>query len=166
MDNEQRAFTSYYGSGISLKLVNKVTVSYGDKSVQVDALWDTGATGTCVSHDVASALAAPSVGKCKMRTPSGEKEMDTFCVDVILPNNVKFDGLMVVDSEIGSQGIGILVGMDIISRGDFAVTNFDGKTVFTYRHPSQSKIDFVKDVKLRQLIGTPHGMGKNRKRKK
>ena len=35
--------------------------------------------------------------------------------------------------------------MDIITRGDFAVTNRGGKTTFSFRIPSQADIDFVKD---------------------
>ena len=34
--------------------------------------------------------------------------------------------------------------MDIISKGDFTVTNDNGKTVFTFRYPSLECIDFVK----------------------
>jgi len=37
----------------------------------------------------------------------------------------------------------VLIGMDIISLGDFAVTNFQEKTVFTFRIPSVERIDFV-----------------------
>ncbi len=37
----------------------------------------------------------------------------------------------------------MLIGMDIIGAGDFAVTNKDGKTVMTYRYPSSKCIDFV-----------------------
>ena len=50
-----------------------------------------------------------------------------------------------MDSEIGKQKIGMLIGMDIISKGDFAVSNFDGNTVFTFRYPSNSEINFVKE---------------------
>ena len=39
-------------------------------------------------------------------------------------------------------GFDILIGMDIINRGDFAVTNRNGKTMFSYRYPSMAAIDF------------------------
>ena len=38
------------------------------------------------------------------------------------------------------------IGMDIISQGDFAVSNFNGTTVFTFRPPSKATIDFVKEM--------------------
>ena len=37
-----------------------------------------------------------------------------------------------MDSEIGNQGIDVLIGMDIISMGDFAVSNFSGKRQFSF----------------------------------
>ncbi len=48
-----------------------------------------------------------------------------------------------IGSEIGNQGIDLLIGMDIIGLGDFAVTNLNGVTQFTFRLPSVESIDFV-----------------------
>jgi len=40
----------------------------------------------------------------------------------------------------------MLIGMDVINHGDFAISNFDGKTTFSFRIPSLAKIDFCKDL--------------------
>ena len=48
-------------------------------------------------------------------------------------------------SKIGAQGIDVLIGMDIISKGDFAVSNYNGKTQFSFRLPSQEDVDYKKD---------------------
>jgi hypothetical protein len=40
----------------------------------------------------------------------------------------------------------ILIGMDIITIGDFSITNVDKKTVFTFRFPSIKTIDYVEEV--------------------
>ena len=47
----------------------------------------------------------------------------------------------------GSLGPGadVLIGMDIINEGDFAVTNLNGRTKFSFRVPSQADIDFVRE---------------------
>jgi uncharacterized protein YecA (UPF0149 family) len=34
--------------------------------------------------------------------------------------------------------------MDVIARGDFALSNFNGKTTFSYRIPSVARTDYVK----------------------
>ena len=99
-----------------------------------------------------------------MSTPSGGRIADTYLVNVVLPNDVPVPGLMVCDSEIGSQGIGMLIGMDIITKGDFAVSNHNGKTVFTFRTPSEETTDYVAKIRIRNIMGPPHGTG-NRKKK-
>lgn len=40
----------------------------------------------------------------------------------------------------------ILIGMDIITLGDFAVTNYEGVTKLSFRVPSQRHIDFVEEA--------------------
>lgn len=164
-----QAFSTIF-DGSSRQLYNDVSILSNGNSVTVKALWDTGATMSAISHSVASDLNLISIGKQIVSTPTGKKEVTTHCVDVVLPNNVRFEGLIVIDSEIGSQlaggkPIGMLVGMDIICHGDFAVTNHNGKTIFTYRCPSTNSIDFVKQIQVSKQIGPPHGKG-NRKRKR
>ena len=43
-------------------------------------------------------------------------------------------------------GIDVLIGMDIINRGDFAVSNRNGKTMFSFRIPSMSDFDFQSEL--------------------
>ena len=80
------------------------------------------------------------------RTPSGEIMLPIYVIDILLRNNVLVKDVLVMGSEIGSQGIDLLIGMDIIGMGDFAVTNFNGNTVFSFRIPSIEEIDFLKQV--------------------
>ncbi len=40
-------------------------------------------------------------------------------------------------------GADVLIGMDIINKVDFLITNKDGKTLFTYRFPSEGGIHFI-----------------------
>jgi hypothetical protein len=69
----------------------------------------------------------------------------------------------------------VLIGMDIIGTGDFAVTNLGDTTVFTFRTPSVERIDFVKTIqdykvqpKVYPKVGRndpcPCGSGKKYKR--
>ena len=69
------------------------------------------------------------------------KDVPAFLVSIRLPNNVSFSGIRVAQGNF--RGADVLIGMDIIARGDFAVTNQDGKTKFSFRIPSQADIDFV-----------------------
>ena len=62
-------------------------------------------------------------------------------MNIRLPNGVGFSGIRVTLGELGDADM--LIGMDIINQGDFAVTNSNGKTKFSFRIPSQADIDFV-----------------------
>lgn len=50
--------------------------------------------------------------------------------------------------------------MDIISRGDFAITNFGGKTTFSFRIPSTEEIDF-NDQSRRKPIKAKNKISRN-----
>ena len=92
--------------GLLMQLHNEVYISANGQKVTVRALWDTGATMSAISHSVAEDLKLVPIGKQIVATPTGSKEVDTFCVDTMLPNNVNFEGIIVIDSEIGSQTAG------------------------------------------------------------
>jgi len=62
-----------------------------------------------------------------------------------LPNGVKIDNVKATECDELNGPFEVLIGMDIISLGDFALTNKDGKSVFTFRIPSITRIDFVKE---------------------
>lgn len=157
------AFTTKSGSGILIQLKNKVSVFNGSSSSEFIALWDTGASVTCISSDVVTRLGLVATGKKTIKTPSGSSTVNTYLISVTLPDNMNIPDVEVCDSKIGDQGFDVLIGMDIITKGDFAVSNFNGTTVFTFRIPSVSLTDYVTQAKVKGMVGT-HGKGK-RKRK-
>lgn len=124
------AFTEKYRT-LQKKLINSAVIEYNNNFIPVRAQWDTGATGTCISKEIVAYLGLQPTGMIKVQTPSGIGTMNKYMVNLILNNEVRIMDLIVMDSEIGNQGIGVLIGMDIISIGDFAVSNFDGKTQFS-----------------------------------
>jgi len=115
------------------------------------AVWDTGATNSVVSRKVINECGLQPIGVAKVNTCSGEDITNLFLINIILPNNVGIsgvratEGIMAGDSEV-------LIGMDIIGRGDFAVTNFRKKTAFTFRMPSIEKVDFTVSPDQRKVV--------------
>lgn len=73
-----------------------------------------------------------------MYTPSGSADAPIYRVSLGLTNDMDIENLHVCDSEIGLQGLGILIGMDVIAMGDFATSCRSGRTMFTFRIPSIS----------------------------
>ncbi len=109
------------------------------------ALYDTGATNTSITKKVAEDSGLIAVSKTLVRHADGESICDRYLVNIRLPSNVVICQLLVTEAKLLGTKAEILIGMDIISMGDFAVTNKSGKTVFTFRIPSFECIDFVKN---------------------
>jgi hypothetical protein len=67
-----------------------------------------------------------------------------YDVNIVLPNLVHVPNLAVTKGDFSD--IDLIVGMDIITLGDFAVTSFGGVTKFSFRVPSLRHIDFVEEA--------------------
>ncbi len=121
--------------------VEDVTTGKGLKTI---GIWDTGATNSVVTESVAKALNLPILNYTKVRGIHGVKTVPVYYVKIALRD---CDISLVVDvtecDELSNDGsIGLLIGMDLISKGDFAISNFKGKTTMSFRVPSQEVIDF------------------------
>jgi len=71
----------------------------------------------------------------------GPTQSETYLVNIALPQNLVVTSVRVTRGSFA--GGDILIGMDIITQGDFAVTNHNGLTKFSFRTPSMDHIDFV-----------------------
>lgn len=113
------------------------------KGISYTAIWDTGATNSVISEKVISELALNETGFTEVKHAGGESVMPVYKVNIGLPNNVAFPEIKVTKGVLA--GADVLIGMDIITRGDFSVTNVAGKTTFSFRVPSIETIDYVND---------------------
>ncbi|MDR1202272.1 MAG: aspartyl protease family protein [Tannerellaceae bacterium] len=137
-------FTTSYPK-ISSTLDNDVFLESAidsNEKLRVKALWDTGANGSLIRPEIATKLNLKSIGKALMSTPSGtDVPSNVYYINLHLPNKVAISEIRVVEGI--PNNCDMLIGMDVIGLGDFAVTNYNGKTVFSFRIPSIEKIDFV-----------------------
>ena len=69
------------------------------------------------------------------------EDIPRYVIDLYLPNGLIVRELLVALGDFAD--FDVLVGMDVITLGDLAVTNANGQTVFTFRVPSQGGIDFT-----------------------
>lgn len=134
-------FTEKY-TQIQRKIITRAIIEANGINLPVIVQWDTGASGTCISKKVVSDFNLIPIGKINAHTPSGIGIMNQYMINLVLNNEVIFINWLVMDSEIGRQGIDVLIGMDIISNGDFAISNYEGRTQFSFRLPSQEHVEY------------------------
>jgi len=113
------------------------------KSVLVMALFDTGASRTCISDIIASALALNPVGFSKFYTASGKEVFADYAVDIEFPDaglrgcenmkvgscNMPYNHTLPDAQRMVYSNFGVLIGRDIMSRWNI-VWNGPSSSVF------------------------------------
>ena len=110
------------------------TTEDSTRVVKSRALWDTGAVTSVIDKSLVEKLGLVPFDSGRAYTAQGFYESSMYLLDVLLPNNIIVKGLRVGDGEF--QGFDMLLGMDVISLGDFHLTN-DGNTVFKFVIPPE-----------------------------
>lgn len=161
MSSTPQAFTvKYHGIASALETncgiceAYNPTLQQGQKHPPIrefKALWDTGAMGSVVSTNVVQALGLKSTGKARVFHANGESTVNTYSINILLPNKVAFSTLRVTEGVLNDTDV--LIGMDIISRGDFSVTTSQYKTKFSFQVPSTHDTDYVEEYN--QKMHTP-----------
>jgi predicted aspartyl protease len=108
-------------------------------------IWDTGATASVITQKVVDECGLKQISIDEAYGADGKYLTEVFLVCVQLPNGVGFSSLRVTKGKLVG-GFDMLIGMDIIGSGDFAVTNYQGQTCLTFRSPSVERIDFTGKV--------------------
>ena len=143
-----KAFTQRY-EGITNVLKTECTVypAFDPRSSQfpegckVNCLWDTGATNSVISARLVQALNLKPIGKVTISHAQGKTDVSTYLINIMLTNNVGVPFLQVSEGVL--SGFDMLIGMDIISQGDFSLSCAGGKTVFSFQTPSTHEVDYV-----------------------
>lgn len=108
------------------------------------------------------------VTKCKLKPISkqlvhgvhGSQESFVYLVNIKLDSDVSFVGIPVTEGKLPGE-TNVLLGMDIINKGDFALTHSKGNTILSFRVPSIGTIDFVEEAKKKSIPTTGFKVGRN-----
>lgn len=125
--------------GISLPILNS---NQKEPIHKIKAIWDTGATNTTITKALATKLKLKPVGKVTVKGVNSTSIENTYLLDIYLPNKIVVKVLNVTECSALSSDFEMLIGMDIIGLGDFAVTNKNNKTTLSFCIPSLDEIDF------------------------
>ncbi len=148
------------------------------ESFKAIGIWDTGATHSVITKRYAKKLNLIPIGIATVKGVNGTKNVNRYIIDLRVHPNVLIGSVIVTETDdlSADTNVAMLIGMDIIGIGDFAVSNHNGKTSFSFRIPSLEKIDFntqrphfdkPKPLKVTKKIGRndpcPCGSGKKYK---
>ena len=114
-------------------------------------IWDTGASASVITEHVVSSLGLAPSGQKRLSTANGVTVRPTYFVDFHLPNGVTVQKIEAASMPTVSGGFDALIGMDVICLGDFSITNYEGKTTFSFRTPSQATTDFVAEQRAANI---------------
>ena len=119
--------------------------------IPMRALWDTGATNSVITTSCAERLGIKPVSIAESHHAGGISIVNVYLVNIILPNRILISGVKVSECSEQAGDFDVIIGMDIITMGDFSITNVGGKTVFSFSTPSIRTIDFAEEERINDL---------------
>ena len=90
-------------------------------------------------------LGLKPISKTIVYHAEGKSFQNVYMVNLFLPNDLYIENVEVTETKALTNEFDVIIGMDIITQGDLAITNIGGNTLFSFRLPSQKRIDFVQE---------------------
>lgn len=106
--------------------------------ISQNAMWDTGATNTLISPRIIQTLKLKPFGKSSISSANGVIEANSYLIHVGLPSGSIITNILALENN--NEDYEIVIGMDIITQGDFAFSNKDEHSTFSFRIPSSEEI--------------------------
>lgn len=145
---------THYGVGIEKAIKTPVKVKNMLTNAETDTfgVWDTGATNSVITKAAAQRLGLTVVSMANVGGVHGNQTVPVYFVLLTLNNQNISVQVRVSEGNVASFSkdgdAEILIGMDVISLGDFCISNYNGQTLMTFRIPSLTKIDYCEEVNL------------------
>ena len=119
-------------------------VYYEITSYLTNALWDTGAMLSVISPEVVTKLKLDIVDNIRIAGINGESLAEVAIISILFPNGAIIKDIRVAICNM-TPGNEMIIGMDVITQMDIAITNGGGQTQFSYIIPPlENRIDFSK----------------------
>lgn len=110
-----------------------------------NAIWDTGADTTIICQRIARMLQLKPHIKSAITGIGGVVSSNVYRIHLGLPSGEAVLELEAMELPDEQMDYDVIIGMDVIRECDFAITNKDGNTKFTYERPSKRDLDFTKE---------------------
>lgn len=107
---------------------------------QFHAMWDTGATKSVITPRVVEACGLKPIMNGFTKGVHGVAKSQAYVVNLYLPDKIVIHELTVIKTNPGDVWWDVIIGMDIISIGDFSIRNVNGKTEWSFSIPTKDRI--------------------------
>ena len=120
-------------------LESYVAVGGESSMMAVNALWDTGSTESLISEKIVKMIEPILKNKSKYVTRDVVIECETYAVSLSLSDEITFRDVLMKKADLSDKNVDIIIGMDIISRGDFEIRNYNNLIEFAFRIPPRNE---------------------------
>lgn len=134
--------------GVAMPVEDLEATETVQRTFWTNCLWDTGATHSAVTKETAEILGLQPMGETTLIGIHGEEICNFYRVSLNLPHLLFIPDVKVTEGAT-NEAFGVILGMDVICTGDFAITNVNGNSTFSFCVPSLERIDFSERVQLK-----------------
>lgn len=138
-ENKGTSFNKNYGY-IADKYIIDTKINNNKDVLNAKTLIDTGANCSCISRDIVNKLHLVPIDVVTISTPSNQTIVNVYVLNIEINNEAIIEDVRVCDSNIGNQGLDLLLGTDIIQMGDLMIKNFNNETVLSFRLPTSNSL--------------------------
>jgi hypothetical protein len=140
-EHKRLTLTTAY-SGYIKRITSPIWLFWKTNRCQATALWDTGAMISAITPELTQMLDLDIVDTIDISGVHSTQRVGVTFVSVVLPNKIIVPSVRVAVCTIGSN-TNMIIGMDIITLGDFAISNGKNRTMFSFAMPPFNEgIDF------------------------
>ena len=104
---------------------------------------DTGSADSGITETVVNKLNVIPINDKEYHTANGKIVAPRYNITLTLQDSVVFPNIQTSLFTNNGNGFDFLIGMDIISQGNLAVTNSNGVKLISFEYPTHGTIDFT-----------------------
>jgi hypothetical protein len=150
-ESSNRKILRYQFASIQNRIATPVciypTALVNTNPIATKAIWDTGAQKSIITPSIAKALNLKPVNQITIGGVHGKNISDIVIITLEIPGQDIHQDLQVAVCPFNTDpksDTNMLIGMDIISQGDFVLSNGDNYTLFSFATPPlPDKIDLL-----------------------
>lgn len=146
-DNNSLFALTAHSSGEPPKLYTPITIMNIEKVIaaEANAMWDTGAEVCIISRRLADALQLEMIPGPSARglTGSADTSLCYAYVSFVAGGGIVTEKCAVVDSHVGGVDYSVILGLNLIRRGSFAISGGSSGITLSFTMPATDVIDFT-----------------------